>query len=306
MSRGGHWPPQSMSVSRTQPLAQLLGAITLRPYASVRRARGRRGRARRRRRARARSPCGPAAATPCRARDRRRAGGIRSPSRVERRSELIAAVAPDEAPVDELRRNAAAQEVALDPLGAPPLDAPLVLGVPLGEAHVVEQPSRRELRDRVLDRLGARPACAPATSASPRPCGRARTAPCRRAGPRGRLPGPALQSGGLLLQSSLGLGARGRVVGHRERRHRPAPGPPPRPRRSSTRSPSPCRGSRAGSPWRCCAPGRAAPPRRRRTSPTSDDVVLDPEVDQAALGGDALRRTRCRTRPGGTAPRPCS
>ena len=263
-----------MSVSPEAPIAQLVGesAQRLRPGGrALRRRAARRARARRRRRARLvalaheQPPRAVAGAIVARAAARARPAASSAAASSSPRSCSESAVATSAGGTPRRRRS---RSIRSD---APALDAALVLGEPLREARVVEQPGCLQLRDRVRDRPPARRACA---RAGPQLRDRAIAG-------RQRLVGE--------LHGAVGFRAarvhvrrpfppdRRRPL-QRPRAHPrrlpepappPAPAPPPRPRRSWPRSPSPWRGSRAGSPSRCCAPGRAARPRRRRTSPTS-------------------------------------
>ena len=58
------------------------------------------------------------------------------------------------------------------------------------------------------------------------------------------------------------------------------------------------RGSRPGTAWCCCGPGRAAARRRRRTSPTSGRCRARARGRAGSPRSRSRRRTRCRTRPG--------
>lgn len=55
--------------------------------------------------------------------------------------------------LDQVARDAALQQVLLDPLGAPPRERAAILGKALGIAGVVEQPALRELGYYDVDRL---------------------------------------------------------------------------------------------------------------------------------------------------------
>jgi hypothetical protein len=74
-----------------------------------------------------------------------------------RRLELVAAAAGGERGLDQIARDAAPDELLLDPVGTPSHQGAAILGEPLGEAGIVEDVGGLQLGDDLVDELGLDP-----------------------------------------------------------------------------------------------------------------------------------------------------